>query len=135
MKKLIAALILAVCAAAPAQARSPRAQVDTQEFAVEICTSAAVSIHATAGGAVNVSTTSVSLSSATFIEVYNADSSASVYCGYESNVSTDIYKAQYGRPITAGIGLGLQINLDKFSGYYCLNSGSGNTRAVITKCR
>ena len=134
MRKAILALFAAAVLPATSHARSPRAQVDTNEFAVEVCTSAAVNISS--HQAVNAATAGVSLSSASFINVFNADSTKTINFGYESNVSTISTNNAYGNEIAPKQDKGFQINLDKFSGLYFMSqSVTAATRAVVTLCR
>ena len=136
MRKLLLALAVIASVAAPASARSQRSQVDTQEFAVDACTSSTVNVSATAGSPTNVLNAGVSMSSATYVEIYNADSTYMLNCGYETNVSSAASSAAYGREIPTKIGRWLQANLDKFSGIHCYTQNSAAvTRATITLCR
>lgn len=134
MRNAFFGILLLAAAAAPAAARSPRAQVDTSDFAVEVCTSTTIDIAGSGGTATNIINSSVFLSSATFIEVYNVDTDK-IHCGFESNVSVTSSAAAYGREILGRIGLGLRLNIDKFAGYWCLSSQVYSVRATITKCK
>lgn len=132
MKKLIAAVVLLAGLSVQAEARSPRPQFDTPEFAVEICTSAAVAITAASGSGVDAATAGVSLSSATSINIQNLDSSLNVSLGFESNVSTFAAAAQ-GMEIGPKQDKSIQLNLDKRTGPFLAVPSS--IRVVITLCR
>ena len=127
-------LVLLSLVANLAFARSPRPQVDTHEFAVEICTSTTIDISSSV--ATNIISASIALSSATFIEIYNADGTNIVNCAYDSSVSTISSSSLYGREVPSKAGVTWSINLDKFSGIQCMTqSVTAASRCTITKCR
>jgi len=69
------------------------------------------------------------------IEVYNiAGSTSTVNCGFDVDLSTNLYSAKYGREVAAGIGVSWQ----KLSNrkLYCMTQNSGGcTRATITQMK
>lgn len=130
--KLIAIVSLILGLALPAAARSPRMQVDTQEFAVEVCTSTTITLPV---AGIDVVVNSVSLSSATYLEVYNVDTATAAVCGFDTNVSINKDNPAYGREALPRIGLGYQANWDKVFLFCKPCSAGATTRATITKCR
>lgn len=131
MNKLIIASFLMVFFSVPALARMPLPRMDVVEAAVDTSTSSAIDIGLTA---TNVISGSVELSSATILEVFNADGTYSINCGYESNVSTISTSVAYGREILPKTGYYYAINMDKIS-VWCKTQHTSATRAVISKGR
>lgn len=78
-------------------------------------------------------TSSGTLSGAFAIEVYNvAAATNTINCGFDANLSTNVYSAQYGREVPAGVGVYWGV-ISKRK-LYCLSQNSaGCTRATVTQ--
>ena len=135
MRKALFVLLAFVGAVALVEARMPQPRMDVVEAAVDVSTSCAISITSTTY--VDVVANSVALSSATILEIFNGDATYSIFCGFDTNVSTDVATNSGGREIQPKVGMYYGVNMDKFS-VYCKSGDTGTVavpRAVITKGR
>lgn len=136
MKHLLPFLLLPLLSSA-SFARQARSPVDTESLAQEQCVSSTINI--TSHTYVDAST-SVTLSSATVLEIYNADSSTTINGGYTTSVSTQSTSgsstnANYGREILPKAAYEIMANWDRMHYYVQSQSVTAATKATVTKCR
>lgn len=88
-------------------------------------------------GAANVTslTSSGTLKGAWGIEVYNvAAATVTINCGFDNNLSTNVYSAQYGREVPKGVGMYWGVQVGRVLRCMTQNA-AGCTRVTITQLK